>query len=267
MFIYGSEVVLISFCVAFGPGETLERLSETLISLQRQVCTNYEVVLKCLTKADERRIDNLLETKFQNLEIRIYSGKDSGIFDAQNFMVKKAQNKLINFLGCGDKVADDFVVQDIVDFGSYNTGKNIYGPVLVQDTNKGVITLFNLRVRKIKNYVFVFPWENPCHSQGIFYDRQWLLSKPFQLDYGPYSDFYHTKMYGVHKNNFVFINRPISIFLSDGLSSRESLQNFQYRLRAVFAVCKLYRMYPFWVLLSLFYLPMSLIYRKINILK
>ncbi len=94
--------------VCFNPGE---KLRETLESALRQTCGDFELIVK-----DGGSSDGSLE-KNQDLlsdpRVRVYTEKDTGIYDAMNQAVGHASGKYLFFLNCGDTLYDENVLEKV----------------------------------------------------------------------------------------------------------------------------------------------------------
>lgn len=80
-------------------------INKTLQSVLMQSFENYEVIIK-----DAKSIDGTLENLPKDSRIKIYSEKDTGIYDGMNAAIKYAEGEFLIFLNCGDYFFDQNVL-------------------------------------------------------------------------------------------------------------------------------------------------------------
>ena len=83
-----------------------EKLKETVDSVLSQSFGEYEIVVK-----DGGSKDGSVEALPSDERICIYVEKDTGIYDAMNQAVAKAQGEYILFLNCGDSFYNERVLE------------------------------------------------------------------------------------------------------------------------------------------------------------
>jgi len=183
-----------------------------------------------------------------NTRILMRTGADQGIYDAFNICLASTSGQYILFLGCGDELVDSSVAADLQrNAMSLGTPDVMYGRVILSDGSaEGSSTFptdcfFGRRAR--------LPWRNPCHSQGLVYRRDWLARHPFRTDVGPLADLVHTYRYRVFERAR-WVERPITIFRTDGASHAMDIASLAARLRGVRANCENFRFAAGWKLLS-----------------
>ena len=93
--------------VSLNPGD---KLLQTLQSIEKQTCRDYEVIIK-----DGGSTDGSMETAKQYKSIlgerlRIVQKEDKGIYDAMNQAVLKAAGEYVYFLNCGDRFYSEQVL-------------------------------------------------------------------------------------------------------------------------------------------------------------
>ncbi len=178
--------------VCLNPGN---KLQITLDSITSQTYADYEVIIK-----DGLSSDGTIESwekSNQDARIKVYKEKDSGIYDAMNQAVAKAQGRFVYFLNCGDVLRDENVLARIhsaiedskdnfkdktKDKTKDNPGLTIlYGDILEMLTGEQVTS--NPRLDRFGLYRNV-----PCH-QACFYERELLSRHPFMLQYRVRADY------------------------------------------------------------------------------
>ena len=178
----------------------------------------------------------------------ILTGNDSGIYDAFNACTTAAHGKYILFFGCGDTLADDFVIGDIKNYLTEKFYPDIvYGVVFISDFSGNITTTFDNSCYFGSR--LIFPWRNPCHSQGLIYKRTWLIKRLFSTTAGPLSDLVHTIEHKIHKNS-IFFARPITFFLMGGISNKNTKSALKARLSSVIFNCNNFSKPIFWRTIS-----------------
>jgi glycosyltransferase involved in cell wall biosynthesis len=244
---------MLSICIAVGPSEDFQSLKASLESIAKQTIQPVEIVIKTVGNhlADDIRGQELVAPLHQ---LTLIDGSDLGVYDAFNICVHAAQGQYVMFLGCGDLFADIFAAEDIINYAASHAWPDIiYGIVLLADINGEIVTTFDnecFNGRKMR-----LPWRNPCHHQGVIYSRNWLISRPFQINIGPVADLVHTYKYRVYENALM-LNRPITIFKLGGVSNSENNDSVRSRLDGVYSNCNNFRFSVLWKIMAylVFYL-------------
>lgn len=250
---------LLTVCMAIGPKESAEPVHKTIDSLAQQTHGDIELVVKTLDGHLAPEVQQRC-LGLQHVTLKLLTGKDQGIYDAFNICMRASRGKHLIYLGCGDRLADAFVVADLAQHATLHPDAPvIYGPVLIEDTNGRIISTFS-------NAAFhgqrrIFPWRNPCHSQGLIYKREWLIERPFRTDVGPLADLIHTHEHKVHLNTS-WINRPLSIFSIGGISTLRTRRAMRARMRGILENCNNFPFPTFWRLTSRTVCELEFILRK-----
>lgn len=169
---------LISIVIPTFNSETT--ILKTLASILEQTFQDYEVII-----VDGVSTDRTLELAktFNDSRIRIFSEKDSGIYDAMNKGIKLARGQWLYFLGGDDHLYKSTVLAEIAEFMTNNPLQEvIYGDVFSTRFNGLYDGAFD--ARKILQ-------KNICH-QAIFFQKS-LFSKTglFELKYKALADWHH----------------------------------------------------------------------------
>ncbi|GIB64886.1 Putative glycosyltransferase EpsE [Vibrio cholerae] len=126
-------------------------------------------------ESSDGTLDELYKLSKKYSYIRLFSGKDEGIYDAMNKGVKHSNSEFIYFLGMDDVLLPGFF--DMI--GKLNANYDIfYGYVILTSSSLSYKRSFNFR-DIVK--------ENVCH-QSCFYRKEILLDKPYELKYKLLSD-------------------------------------------------------------------------------
>lgn len=185
--------------------------------------------------------------------MQLIFGRDTGIYHAFNICVAAARGRYLMFLGCGDTLAHARVVDMIAEHVSTASATKeaanvLYGGVLL-DRGAGQAP------REFDNRCFFgqrarLPWRNPCHHQGLIYQRSWLVPRPFRTDIGPLADLVHNYQHRIF-DVAEWLAGPLSVFQQGGASTQLSLRALTRRTRAVLVNCEHFRLPLAWKALSL----------------
>lgn len=184
---------------------TLRRCLDSII---RQNFTDFEVLIM-----DALSSDNTLKIarNYRDPRIKIYSEKDTGIYDAMNKGIKVSNGKWLYFLGSDDYLYNDSVLSSIHTHIENMTPDVIYGNV--------VSPIFSGKYNGKYDYAKIYK-ENICH-QAIFFKKQ-LFDKigPFNLKYKILADYDHNlKWFLNKKTKIVYIPDVIANYDSKGIST------------------------------------------------
>ena len=149
------------------------QLEQTINSVLNQNYNNIEYIIVDGVSTDGTlEIAKKYESKHKN--IKVYSSKDKGIYDAMNKGISYASGDYVFFLNAGDTFYSKTVIKDIVK----NTSPDdevIYGNVNYGDKITEYPTRLNL-------FYLVYLERMVCH-QGLFVKRNILKDNLFDLDY------------------------------------------------------------------------------------
>lgn len=155
---------------------------------------------------------------------KIVEKKDSGIYDGMNQAVGEACGRYVYFLNCGDRFYSETVLQEMADFirGEKAEGKPgiFYGNIFERLT--GVQVASNPKMDAFGCYRNV-----PCH-QACFYDRELLLTHPFETKYrvrADYEQFLWCFFMGVHGEKAGFFYKDMLIADYEGGGFSETKEN------------------------------------------
>lgn len=186
--------------VCLNPGE---KLKSTMDSILGQTCRDFEVLLKDGGSTDGSvepwrqgmEMENAVEPVSHSLElngakVRFIQEQDEGIYDAMNQAVSYANGDFVLFMNCGDRFADERVLErtaERVAAGS-KAGADMDRLVFYGDTlsEKNGVTIAS--ASKITGFTC---YRNiPCH-QSCFYSAALCREKPYDLQYRIRADYDH----------------------------------------------------------------------------
>ncbi len=173
--------------VCLNPGE---KLKATLDSVLGQSYRDAEVILKDGGSEDgsviKWRKEN--EANPEAERVRIFTEKDTGIYDAMNQAVTHAEGEFLLFLNCGDVFPDGEVLERTrkVLEEERAAGTDMERLVLYGDTCKNHVTIAS--APEITGFTC---YRNiPCH-QSCFYSAALCREKPYDLQYKIRADYDH----------------------------------------------------------------------------
>lgn len=192
-----------------------KKLIKTVDSIIAQNYKDYEIIVQ-----DGCSTDNT-QCIIQDYEIRFsffryYIEKDTGVYDAMNRATQKAKGLFCVYLGAGDCLHDEKVLEDLNKAISEQDKVDIfYGYVI--ETDKGKCSTLK---RKI-NWKYKVRFAPVCH-QAICAKRELLNEYPFDTQYKIAADQdWLLKMLKMNKT-YLFINRAIAYYPLDGVSSNSN---------------------------------------------
>lgn len=218
--------------VSFNPGG---KLKETLLSVARQTCTDYEVIVKDggstdgstdFLKAQSGKPyeeNDLKIIREVSARIHFFEGKDKGIYDAMNQAAAQAAGEFVLFLNCGDVLADDRVLERVaavIDSKQAAGQKRfvLYGDTLSEKTNVTIAS-----APKITGFTC---YRNiPCH-QSCFYSTELCREKPYDLQYKIRADYDHF-LWCFYRGGAEFIHMDFSVSSYEGGGYSESRENIE----------------------------------------
>ena len=199
--------------VCLNPGQ---KLQNTMDSILKQTCRDFEVILKDGGSTDgslelwrqeaeaagsvepwrqSAEIDGVVELWGHSLEsngakVRFFQEKDKGIYDAMNQAVAHTVGDFVLFMNCGDSFADERVLERTAE---HITAKSVAGTdmeklVLYGDTlsEKNRVTIVSAsRITGFTCYRNI-----PCH-QSCFYSAALCREKSYDLQYRIRADYDH----------------------------------------------------------------------------
>ena len=164
--------------VSLNPGE---KLRQTVESVLAQSFEDYEIVVK-----DGGSADGSLESLPEDARIHVHVEADSGIYDAMNQAVKKAQGEYLIFLNCGDVFYDGGVLERAARRIQSEQGDAPL--VLYGDTYGAKNDVLIAAPPQIDGFAC---YRNiPCH-QSCFYDARLCREKPYCAEYRIRADYDH----------------------------------------------------------------------------
>lgn len=199
-----------------------DKLIETIESIRKQTCTDYEVVVKDGGSKD----DSLAQLHLKMLDydeemqarIHIYEERDSSIYDGMNQAVEKACGKYLYFLNCGDYFYDEEVLAKVAEqIRANKTGSKIfYGDIY--DALRDNVVASNPKVDGFACYRNV-----PCH-QACIYDRELFAKRGYEPKYRVRADYEHF-LYSFYVEDAKPVYMPVVLASYEGGGFSETAEN------------------------------------------
>ena len=155
-----------------------DKLTETVKSILRQTCGDFEIIVK-----DADSSDGSVERLPQDHRIRLIRGKDGGIYEAMNIALSHATGDWIYFLNCGDLLHDETVLEKVLAGAAGVVPPAIlYGDVVLMTTGQRAAANPDMSH-------FAMFRRLPCH-QACFYSKD-LFEEGFRTQYRVRADYEH----------------------------------------------------------------------------
>lgn len=146
-------------------------IEKTILSVIEQKGVQFEyLILDGCSTDNTLKIAKKYAAKYSN--IRLYSEKDEGVYDAMNKASKLAQGKYVYFLNAGDSFYNRNVLKNVSDF--LTSGKDIYYG------NTKIAHKIETYPKRLKYQYLVLREKMVCH-QAIFAKKDVLCEYPFDL--------------------------------------------------------------------------------------
>lgn len=222
--------------VCFQAGIELEKTVESVLS---QTETDFEIIVK-----DGGSTDGAPGRLPKDARIRLFCGKDGGIYDAMNQAADKVRGRFVLFLNCGDYLYDNAVLAGVRKAAeSENGGKPCAGAAgegEAERHRRPVIFYGNTYERKTQNLVMSNPkldafgcYRNiPCH-QSCFYPAELVIprllcpqgrERTYEPKYRVRADYEHF-LWCFFKAGAGTVYLPITVCSYEGGGFSESAEN------------------------------------------
>lgn len=195
----------------YNAGQNIERAIISIVNQQYPAIEH--IIVDGVSNDQTISIVNGLIKKYNHL--KLFSGKDDGVYDAMNRGMNKSEGDWLYFMGADDELFDSQTLHDLVRAGAFDKERIVYGNVFVsgdtswakdKSTYDGPFTMEKL-LRK-----------NICH-QSIFYPRS-VIGKIgyFNKKYSITADWdYNIRCFRWYE--FYHVDRIIATFRGGGKSS------------------------------------------------
>ncbi len=221
-----------------------EKLRGTIESIRNQTEQDYEIIVKDGGSTDEVTVryikDHLEGMEGADGQVRLFTQKDTGIYDAMNQAVRHVRGDYVLFMNCGDSFYDEQVLKRVKEqigrnaqrTGEHRTKKTqnlqvvpryiFYGNIHEQQTD--TLVQSNPNIDDFACYRNI-----PCH-QACFYDAGLLRDKAFDTAYAVRADYEHF-LWCYYKAHAKTVYMPITVALYEGGGFSETRENEKRSLR------------------------------------
>ncbi|WP_454897475.1 glycosyltransferase family 2 protein [Alloprevotella tannerae] len=152
-----------------------------------------------------------------------WSAPDKGIYDAMNKGVARASGEWVIFMNAGDCFAATDVLQRI--FSTPRTADVIYGDVLKAAADGAPVLS---RAHPFKNaHRMCF-----CHQSSLVL-IECLRATPFDITHPFSADFKFFKLLGHQGKKFAYVDFPIALFDTSGISNRQRSKGLYDNIKVV----------------------------------
>lgn len=209
-----SKISVITVCY-----NAQESIEETIISVINQSYKNIEYIIIDGNSSDNTT--SIIERYIKEFtDIKFFSEKDEGIYDAMNKGVDNSSGDYILFLNSGDKFCDSKVIEKIFlkdDIKKYDV---VWGNSMDVYKDKVIERKYNSKI----NNAYFLKGNGICH-QVIFAKKRTFIKNRFDLSYKICAD--KNWLVKCYRNHFKFKYIDISICFYDrnGISSSKDAIN------------------------------------------
>ena len=230
---------LISIITVVFNGE--KYLEETIQSVINQTYDNVEYII-----IDGGSTDGTLDIikKYEDQIDYWVSEKDKGIYDAMNKGIDLATGEWINFMNAGDGFYKDNTLSEIFVNNKYQNMKILYGDV---ETNYGNFKVIH-KAGSLSNLYKSMQFSH----QSIFFNSKYHKENKYNLSYKLSADYLNIiSIYSEEKDSFLYLNTPISIVNTDGVSEINIFHSVLEHWKAVKQIKKNNLKLDFYYIISL----------------
>lgn len=189
----------------------LEGLKKTMKSVGRQTCQEFEYIVIDGASTDGS-VDIIKESPIVDIWI---SEKDSGVYDAMNKGIEKANGDYLLFLNSGDLLFSDDIIKKAIP--QLTSEAIIYGDLQFVTGDGNSLDIHNFPNRLTFKYFFNFSLGHPST-----FIRRDLFEKygKYETDYTIVADWaFFTRVIIKERESTKYIPEVISSFNTDGMSS------------------------------------------------
>ena len=203
--------------VSFNEAENIVRTIESVIS---QSYKDYEyIIVDGGSKDGTYEIEEKMLSEINNINAKISSEPDTGIYNAMNKGIYRAEGDWLLFLNAGDSFVNRRVLENIaIKISKAKECSDIYyGEVICKYKNLYKV----IKTSEPSMLKFRMPF---CHQCAVIkkelmkkykYDESYRIAADYNFFLSAYLD----------NARFESIHNPIAVFSLDGISSRESIES------------------------------------------
>lgn len=201
-------------------------LPRTLASVKAQTCRLFEYLL-----VDGKSTDATLKLAGDAVipEMKIHSGRDSGIYDAMNKGLAMAEGEYVLFLNAGDAFHSPSTLEKIADAIMANDFPGIvYGQTDIVDIAGQRLGERHLRAPRELTLDSFRDGMVVCHQAFVVLRR---ITSPYNLDYRLSADYDWCIRCLQHSRRNVYIDDVLIDYLNEGTTTRNHRRSLRERFR------------------------------------
>jgi glycosyltransferase involved in cell wall biosynthesis len=158
------------------------------------------------------------------------SEKDGGIYDAMNKGVELSKGEWLYFLGSGDGLYNDRVLETVFSNPVPEQVSLIAGKIIYEGDTKPFIYSKHKRVQT-PSWSFSIWLRNSLHHQGTLYRRSLFLNNSFNLAYKIVSDYWFNLLLFKNKEHCFIVDLMLAKCNSNGVSKSGSWQLYKEEIK------------------------------------
>ncbi len=200
-----------------------EYLEQTIQSVLNQTYKNIEYII-----IDGASTDGTIDIIKKHEDKLAYwvSEKDNGIYDAMNKGIDIASGDWINFMNEGDSFYSPDILTDIFNNKNYTSYNILYGDVETSYGNYKVL-------HKAGNLSNLYKSMQFSH-QSTFFNTNYHKNSKYNTEYNLSADYLNIiSAYTNNANSLKYLNIPVSIVNTEGISEVNIFKSVQERWKAV----------------------------------
>lgn len=202
-------------------------LTPTMESVREQSFTNFEhLIIDGASKDDTLHIAESLSI---NNKTKIFSEPDSGLYDAMNKGMDKAEGEYLIFLNAGDSFHSHDTLQEIAQAIISNDYPGIvYGQTAIVDKNRDFVALRHLTAPETLDYKSFKQGMVVCHQAFVVLAR---IAPMFDLRYRFSADYDWCIKCLQHSRNNIYIDDTIIDYLFEGMTTNNRWKSLSERFK------------------------------------
>lgn len=172
--------------------------------------------------------DNTLNIidKYKQQISKVISEKDNGLYDAMNKGLKEASNEYILFINAGDKLADNYVIEKIMNIA--DNSDVVYGETLIIDKSWNIVHHRRLKTPENLNWKHFKGGMRVSHQSFI---AKRAICPKYKLKYKYTADFEWCLNILKHSEKITNSNLVISHFMEGGQTSKTIIPGLKERFK------------------------------------
>ncbi len=192
-----------------------DTIKQTIESILKQTCNDFEIVVK-----DGVSADNTLSNIPNDEKIHVYSEKDTGIYDAMNQIVQYSSGKYIIYMNCGDLFADENVLDRVKTHivNLEHTPAIVYGDYMRKE----------IYCKQPSQMTEFYLFRTPLNHQSMFFERSVFTEVGiYDVSMRIYADYELTLKAYMAGKFFSHVDLLICKYMGDGVSESPKLKEIK----------------------------------------